>query len=97
MRDPHIVISIVIEKYIGNELIVTTVLSPWDKSLKSRTVRIPVDINQKGRRHQMRRLVSLFVKDVIIGITNQRSIIRVEKQLPGNLSKSDILFILSRF
>lgn len=48
-------------------------------------MRVSIDIHQEGWRHEVGGLLRLLVQHVVIRVTNERPVVRVEEHLVGNL------------
>ncbi|PWA22989.1 hypothetical protein CCH79_00002070 [Gambusia affinis] len=48
-------------------------------------MRISIDVYEEGGRHEMRGLLRLLVQDIVIGIPDERPVVRVEEHLVWNL------------
>lgn len=46
---------------------------------------VSIHVHEKRRGHEMWGLLCLLIKDKAIGISNQRSVVRVEENLVGKL------------
>ena len=63
----------------GNQLVIFEMLSTGHEPLQGRWVGITVAVDQERRRHQVRRQLRLLVQDVVVGVPDQRPVIRVEE------------------
>lgn len=77
--------TLIPQNYTGHQLFSLTVLTSCHQPLQHGRIRIPIDIHQKRGRHQVGRYLRLFIQHVIVGVSHQRAVIRVEKQLFGQL------------
>lgn len=68
-----------------HELVVFEVLPAGHQSLKHWRVRVALAVDQKRRRHQMRRQLRLLVEHVVVSVSDQRPVVRVEKYCFGQL------------
>lgn len=55
---------------LGYELLLLAVLSSRHQALVVRRVRIPVDVHQKGWRHEVWGLLRLLVQHVVVGVAD---------------------------
>ncbi len=70
-----------IDNDIWDELFVLAVLPSRDQSLVNRWVRVAINVDQEGRGHQVGRGLGLFVQHVVVGITDQWTVVGVVEQL----------------
>lgn len=73
------------DSHLWDKLLISAAFPSRHQSLVSWRVGVTVHIHQEWRGHQVRRLLGLLIQHIVVGVTNEWSVVSVEKHLVCNL------------
>ena len=68
---------------IGHQLFTLTILTPRHQALQIRWVRIAINVDQEWWRHQVGCSLCLLIQNMVVRVSDERSVVCVEEQLTG--------------